>query len=245
MLRSVKSLEGFAIGATDGAIGKVKDFYFDDEAWVVRYVVVNTSAWLGDREVLISPQAIGEAGFGAEILPVNVTKEQVKKSPGIDTNRPISRQFEKNFLGYYGYPYYWSGAASWGEGKYPGTLLTGVGPSAIPAYLGYLRAPSEHAGHEDAHLRSCQAVKGYHVHAKDGEVGHIEGMIIDDRSWSIRYLVVNTSNWWIGHQVLVSPERIQYVSWVDSQVGMDLDRRSIQDAPKYEGNVTLDRAAVA
>ena len=210
MLRSLKHLDDFTIGATDGAIGKVKDLYFDDEAWVIRYIVVNTSSWLGGREVLISPYAIGTPDSAEKILPVSVTKEQVKNSPGTDTEKPISRQYEKSYLGYYGYPYYWGGTGLWGGSAYPGTMLTGMGAGEYPGYLGYLRSPSEDNASQDPHLRSCEAVRGYHIHAKDGEIGHVDGFVVDDATWSIRYLIVNTSNWWMGHQVLISPE------WLDS-----------------------------
>jgi hypothetical protein len=238
MLRSVKSLEGFSIGATDGTIGKVKDFYFDDEAWVIRYAVVNTNAWLG-HEVLISPYALGQADWAEEILPVSITKDQVKHSPGIDGDKPISRQYEASYLGYYGYPYYWGGTGLWGEGDYPGTLLTGMGPSA---FRGYLRAPS--AGPTaDSHLRSCNAVMGYHIHASDGELGHVQGFLVDDYLWSVRYLIVSTGNWWTGHQVTVSPEWIKGVSWSESKVTIDLDRQAIKDAPAYDESALFDRDA--
>ncbi len=238
MLRSVKSLEGFSIGATDGTIGKVTDFYFDDEAWVIRYAVVNTNAWLG-REVLLSPYSIGQADWAGKVLPVTITKEQVTNSPGIDTDKPISRQYESSYLGYYGYPYYWGGTGLWGERDYPGTMLTGMGPSG---FRGYLRAPSAGPS-EDAHLRSCNAVMGYHIHARDGEIGHVKGFLVDDYLWSVRYLIVNTSNWWVGHQVLISPEWIQDVSWSESKVTIDLDRQAIKNAPAYDEDALLDRDA--
>lgn len=103
MLRNVKKLEGFAIGATDGPIGKVKDFYFDDESWVIRYAVVDTNKWLGGRDVLISPYAMGQADWAGQTVPVTVSKERVKNSPSIESDKPISRQYEKSYLGYYGY----------------------------------------------------------------------------------------------------------------------------------------------
>lgn len=238
MLRSIKSLEGFTIGATDGAIGKVKDFYFDDQAWAIRYVIVDTGSWLGGREVLISPYGISKPDWAGRVMPVDVTKEQIKHSPGIDADKPVSRQYERGYLGYYGYPYYWGGTGLWGEGGYPGTSLTGMEASE---YRGYLRSPSEDDA--DPHLRSCEAVKGYHVHASDGEIGHIQGFIVDDLSWSIRYLIVNTSNWWIGHEVLVSPEWIQNVSWSHSKVTTNLDRETIKTSPIYDANTNLDRDA--
>lgn len=238
MLRSVKSLEGFAIGATDGAIGHVKDFYFDDRAWAIRYVVVATSAWLGGREVLISPYGIRQPDWHAHALPVNVTKEQIRNSPGIDTNLPVSRQYERSFSGYYGYPYYWVGMGLWGEDGYPGTKFTGIPASADPVLS---KSPSDDDG--DPHLRSCNAVKGYQVHASDGDIGHIQGFIVDDQTWSIRYVVVNTSNWWLGHEVLVSPEWVQEVSWSGSKVITNLDRAAIKGSPIYDSNVALNRDA--
>ena len=88
-------------------------------------MVVDTSKWLGGREVLISPYSLGHVGWAADTLPVSVTKEQIKNSPNVNSDEPISRQYEKSYFGYYGYPYYWGGTGLWGEGNYPGTLLTG------------------------------------------------------------------------------------------------------------------------
>ena len=242
MLRSVKSLEGMTIGATDGNIGKLKDFYFDDEAWVVRYAVIDTGSWLGGRQVLLSPYSIREPAVETGTLPVSVTKDQIKNSPDINTDKPISRQFEKSYLGYYGYPYYWGGLGLWGDYGYPGTVSNGLMQSA---YRGYLRAPTAEEANADAHLRSCNAVKGYHIRAADGEIGHVQGYLLDDRSWSIRYLVVNTSNWWVGHQVLLSPEWIRDVSWLDSEVTVGLSRETIKDAPPFDGTSFPDRDAEA
>jgi len=116
MLRSMKDLEDYALGATDGTIGHVKDFYFDDEAWVIRYLVVETGRWLSSRKVLISPIAIGNPNWVDRILPVSITKEQVKNSPDIDTAKPVSRQHEILDLNYYGFPPYWGGRdMGWGS----------------------------------------------------------------------------------------------------------------------------------
>jgi len=241
MLHNVKSLEGLAIGATDGDFGKIKDFYFDDQSWVIRYLVVDTSAWLGGRKVLVSPYSVGHTGWDATILPASITKEQIKNSPRIDSDEPVSRQYEKSYLGYYGYPYYWGGPGLWGDGYYPGTLLTQTDAQHYDGYQGTLRAPTAEDG--DPHLRSCNAVKGYHITANDGSIGHVQGFIVDDRTWSIRYLVVNTSNWWVGHEVLVSPEWIKTVSWADSKVAVALDREAIKSAPVYTESALFDRNA--
>jgi uncharacterized protein YrrD len=239
MLRSVKSLEGFAIGATDGMFGKVKDFYFDDQSWVVRYLVVDTSTWLAGRKVLISPYSINQPNWAGSVLPATISKQQIKDSPNIDSDKPVSRAYERSYLGYYGYPYYWGGTGLWGGGYYPGSYLTDTDGGEYDGYQGYLGAPTADDG--DPHLRSCNAVAGYHIKARDGEIGHVQGFLVDDQTWSVRYLIVNTSNWWVGHQVLVSPEWIKSVSWAGSYVDISLDRQAVKDAPVYDEDSDLDR----
>ena len=237
MLRNVKDLQGYAIGATDGAIGTVDDLYFDDERWAIRYLVVDTGGWLSGRKVLISPVAIGHPDWLHQVLPVSLTKAQVEKSPDIDTRRPVSRQHEAAYLGYYGYPYYWGGAGLWGMGAYPGDLTTA---GAIEANL-KAREMSPAAPPGDSHLRGCRAVIGYHLHATDGDIGHVDDFIVDDRTWAIRYLVVNTSNWWIGHRVLVAPPWITAVRWSEAKVSVDLSRDAMKHAPPYDSVAQFTR----
>ena len=249
MLRSMKELENYAIRATDGTIGHVKDFYFDDESWVVRYFVVDTGAWLSHRKVLISPIAIGHPNWVERVLYASLTTEQVRNSPDIDTERPVSRQHEMSHLRYYGYPYYWGGTGLWGGVDDPSMML-------MTGYDGFVPTPrsqpteaeekawasAEAALHEtdDPHLRSCKAVTGYHVEATDGGIGHVQGMLVDEDSWAIRYLVVDTSNWWLGHQVLVAAQSIQDVSWSEETVSVNLTRQAVKDAPPYDAEA-LDR----
>jgi hypothetical protein len=99
------------------------------------------------------------------------------------------------------------------------------------------------ADDSDPHLRSCNAVKGYHIVANDGEIGHVQGFLYDDRTWSLRYLIVETGNWWAGHQVLISPEWISQVNWEDSSVTVMLDREAIRGAPLYTDDMRFDREA--
>jgi PRC-barrel domain len=238
MIRSVKSLEGFEIGAADGTIGKVSDFYFDDEAWAIRYAVVDTSTWLG-REVLLSPYSMGEPDWGREVLPVTVTKKQIKNSPAVDTDEPITRQYEKSYLGYYGYPNYWGGSGLWGEQDHPGVLTS----SNAGGHRRYLHAPSTSDAQTAPHLRSCNAMTGYHLHANDGEIGHVQGFLVDDHSWSIRFVIVNSSNWWLGHHVLVSPKWIRDANWSQLKLTVNLDRQAIKDAPAYESDTDVGRDA--
>jgi hypothetical protein len=222
MLTNITFLKGLAIHATDGELGTVDDFYFDDETWGIRYLTVKTGGWLSGRRVLISPISVIGEDWPRERLNVALTKQQVEKSPDIDTHEPISRQHELDYLTYYGYNYYWGGPYLWGPGYVPAALAT-------PAKE-HSRTRSASA---DSHLRSTEAVTGYHVDATDGEIGHVDGFVIDDENWAIRYIEVATRNWLPGKKVLVSPAWIERVSWADSKVYAGLTRKAIEDAPEY------------
>lgn len=238
MLRNVKDMRGYAIRATDGLIGTANDFYFDDEHWGIRYVVVDTGNWLSGRKVLISPIAIGPPDWAARVLPVSLTKAQVEHSPDIDTRKPVSRQHEAEYFGYFGYPYYWAGASLWGMGAYPGSLTA---QSTIDEALKAHRAQVAQTPADDCHLRSSNAVRGHHIQATDGAIGHLEDLLVDDHSWAIRYLIVDTSNWWGGHRVLVAPESITDVSWSEARISVNQTRQAVKDAPSYDSAAQIDR----
>jgi len=196
--------------------------------WLVDFEAVDTGKWLPDRQVLIAPASIRHVNWNDRALEVALTREQVKGSPDVDTHRPVSRQYEVGFAGYYGYPLYWGGPAMAEVGGYPGPLAEQRMASAI-AEEEALR--SERG--EDSHLRSVIVVKGYHIHATDGEIGHVESFLIDDEDWVIRYLVVDTSNWWGGRRVLMAPAWIRSVNWNESTVSVDLTRDAIKHSPEY------------
>lgn len=236
MLRSVNDLRGHAILATDGVIGTVDDFLFDDEDWTIRYLVVDTGGWLSGRKVLLSPHAIGTPDWLDRQVPVSLTRAQVEQSPDIDMHRPVSRQAEVEYYDYYGYPPYWDGSGLWGMGGYPVGVTT---ETILEAERKTRRALVRDDA--DSHLRSCRSVVGHHVHAKDGEIGHVEDMLVDDANWAIRYAVINTSNWWLGHTVILSPRWIDDVDWMEARVTVDLTRKAIQIAPPYDPAVQLDR----
>ena len=247
MLRSIKDLEEYTIGATDGTIGQVKDFFFDDEAWVIRYLVVDTGTWLSSRMVLISPISLGQPNQAEKVLPVSITRAQVMNSPDIDTQKPVSRQHELQYFGYYGYPYYWGGGGLWGEGLYPDMMLSGYGgfgsDDATQRRTAYAAEQAEMARRQgdDPHLRSSNTVMNYYIHATDGDIGHVQGLLVEEKTWAIRYLIVNTSNWWLGHQVLIAPQWIQDVSWLEATVSVNLTRQAVKDAPAYDPAVPLER----
>lgn len=242
MLRSMHDLEDYTIAATDGDIGEVKDFYFDNEAWVIRYFVVETGEWLASRKVLITPFSIQHPEWALRRMHVAITKEQIKNSPDIDTDKPVSRQHEMQYLGYYGYPYYWGRAGMSNAGIYPaGFGLPGGQVQEEHAREESVKAERARHADDDPHLRSCKAVIGYHIKATDGEVGHVESLLINEETWAIQYLVVNTSNWWLGHKVLIAPEWIDEIRWLDKTVTVELDCASIKASPPYESSQQLNR----
>jgi PRC-barrel domain len=235
MLRNAKYLEGLVVRATDGDLGAIDQFYFDDETWAIRYLMVESSGWLGGRRVLISPISVVQVDWQAKRLDVSLTKKQVEKGPDIDTRQPVSRQREAEFLGYYGYPYYWGGPYLWGAQFYPAGLAL---PMTASMEAKENRIWSEST---DFHLRSSGAVTGYHIEAADGEIGHVDGFLIDDEAWAIRYIEVATRNWWPGKRVLISPEWIERVSWAESKVYVRISREAIRNAPEYSEAVPISR----
>jgi hypothetical protein len=249
MLRSMDDLKEYTIHATDGDVGHVKDLYFDDEGWAIRYFVVDTGGWLMGRKVLITPIAIGTPDWDKKTLPVGITMDQVKNSPAIDTEKPVSRQHENDYLGYYGYPIYWDGVGLWGQDFYPGMMLSGQTGYLKPSdstIQDEVRRQAQSKENElrqnaDSHLRSCREVIGYHILASDGEIGHVSAMLVDDESWAIRYFIVDTSNWWGGKKVLIAPLWLEDVQWPNRQVSVNLTRQAVKDAAPYEPGMTLER----
>jgi hypothetical protein len=247
MLRNLNKIENHKVRATDGEIGHVKDFFFDDDTWVVRYLVVDAGTWLASRKVLISPIAIQTPDWAEKTLPVALTQAQIKASPDIDTQKPVSRQHEEQYLGYYSYPYYWDGAGLWGEGMFPYAMAPGYaghngrGEAHGRELAAYQSEERQRRHNRDPHLRSSQAVTGYHIHALDGDIGHVAGFLVDDETWAIRYLVVDTTNWWAGHKVLIAPTWITGVHWADETVSVDLSRESIRKAPPYDAETNWGR----
>jgi sporulation protein YlmC with PRC-barrel domain len=249
MLRVVKELDGYAIQATDGVVGEVTDVLFDDESWVIRYLVVDTGNWLAGRAVLISPIAIAQLIPGKNALQVPMTMEQVRNSPDVDTHRPVSRQYEVRYFGYYGYyPYYWGTSALWGVSDYPAGLLSRLGPTDAGADLqqvsrdrGHVTPASDSHEHDDPHLRSASEVIHYHIEASDGGVGRVQGLLMDEETWAIRYLVVDTSNWWFGHRVLIAPSWLRKVSWPERTISVNLTQEAVRTSPPYHSEVALHR----
>jgi hypothetical protein len=235
MLTHAANLRGVVIRATDGELGTVDELYFDDETWAIRYLTVETGGWLGGRRVLISPISVVHTDWQSKRLDVVLTKKQVENSPDIDTHKPVSRQHEAEYLGYYGYPYYWGGPNLGGPEFYPGSLII---PETAKTEAMADRIQRESA---DSHLRSTEAVTGYNIEAADGEIGHVDGFLVDDEAWTIRYIEVAIRNWLPGKKVLISPAWIERVSWEKSKVYAGLSREALKSGPEYVESMPITR----
>lgn len=231
MLRSLKDIEGYILGARDGEIGRCKDFLFEDRTWVVRYIVADTLRWLPGRKVLISPMAVGDASASTRQLNVNLTKDQIKGSPPLDSEAPVSRQYEVAYSKYYTMPYYWGGSARWGEHAFPHLLVKEALASDLPTETD-----------ADSNLRSVREVTGYRIQAKDKKIGHLDDLIMDSRSWRIRYLVIDTSNWLPAtRKVLVASDWTGLVDYKRSRIMVSLDSDQIKESPKYNPRQPVNR----
>jgi hypothetical protein len=229
MLSKVKRLVGYKLDSLDGEIGKVEEFYFDDRHWTIRYLVANTGNWFTGRQALISPYSLVAVNKEERNLTIDLTKKQIKDSPFLDSDKPVSRQFEQAYYGYYGYPTYWGGPYNWGAHPYPMRDRE------------QWKESTQDKKEWDPHLRSTNNVTGHHIQALDGEIGHVEDFIIDDETWAIRYLIVDTHNWWPGKKVLVSPQWIERMSWDERKVFVNLDCDTIKESPEYTNESLLTR----
>jgi hypothetical protein len=229
MLEKVKDLKGFKLEAIDGHIGTLAEFYFDDRHWTVRYLVADTGSWLSERQVLISPLAVASVNRDERTISVNQTRKQIEDGPAPEAHKPISRQFEDSYHDYYGFPFYWGG-----------TFAVGAYLNVVQAHRQVDRIHKEGESW-DYHLRSTKDVTGYVLQAKDGDIGHVEDFILEDVSWTIRYLIVDTRNWWPGRHVLVSPTWIDRIDWVDGKVTVLMTREAVRESPEYTETSLLTR----
>lgn len=222
MLRNAGSLREYHLHARDGNIGHIDDLLFHDEQWKVRYVVVDTSQWLPGRRVLLIPDVLGTPQIGDKLVPTDLTREQVKDSPDLDTEKPVSRQMEIDLFEYYGWSAYWGG----GHGGFTQPVMADVDPEK--------QELSGAAPPGDPHLRSVRAVDRYSIEAQDGPIGHVEDFVIEDANWTVRYIVVDTRKWLPGRKVIVSTEWIERIDWKARSVAIRLSKDRIKSSPPYD-----------
>lgn len=232
----IQDIHGYSVQATDGEVGKVETLYFDEETWAVRYLVVNVGNWLLPDQILLSPVAVTHADHEEETITVALTKEQVKNSPHMDTKRPVSRQYEVTLHDYYNWSPYWIQAPTYSD------RLTAPRTAALERRPKPTQPEDVNRAEEsDPHLRSTDEVEGYHINAVDGDIGHIEKFLVDTDFWFIRYFVIDTRNWLPGKEVIVAPDWIENINWVDREVSVVLTQEMIESSPEYESEEMVNR----
>jgi hypothetical protein len=233
MLRRLNDMIGFTVQATDGQVGQVADFWFDDAAWTVRYMVVDTGPWLLGRKVLIAPDALGTPFWDGAILPVDLSQEQVENSPEVDLERPVSRHQLLDLNEHYGWPATWTGA------PLLGTTYIGTRPE-ISVERDQEQQDAEPPSGE-RHLRSVREVVGYRLEATDGAIGHVKDLFADETAWALRYLVVDTRNWLPGRDVLLATEWINRIGWTDGLVQVKVTKEQVRNSPEYDPEPPVSR----
>ncbi len=231
MLQSIKHFINFDIQAQDGALGHVYDFYFDDIQWKVRYLVVSTGRWLPGRKVLLSPEALAGIDPMQQYLSLDLSKEQIKRSPDVESDLPVSKQQEKKIRSYYAWPAYWTAGFN--------PILASYAP--IDAGMqGEVSSPHQQSL-GDHHLRSAREIMDYQLGAVDGEMGRIDDLIVDIEDWQVQYMVVHTGTWMSGKQVLMALEWVQNISWDKHQVTVDVTQDQVKNSPIYDPHAPVNR----
>lgn len=222
----MEQLYGDKLGASDGDLGEVKDFYFDDQNWAIRYLVAETGSWLAGRKVLLTPHSLGRLDQPEKILRVNLTRKQVENSPSIDAHKPVSRQYEEEYYQYFGWPSYWQGDALWGATEFPDLAV-----SAQPKAGSLPVRPDARVERGDPHLRSAQAVKGYQISIGNKNLGHVCDFMMDAQSWVIGQLVIKTGHRLSGKEVVIPTKMVERISYVDSTIFVTMTEDGLEQSP--------------
>jgi uncharacterized protein YrrD len=226
MLHLARKICGAPLLATDGEIGTIEDFFFEDDRWTVRYLLVNTGKWLSGKRVLLSPMSV-VGPWSVTGISVGMDRDRVWNSPSFEPQATLSRAQETTVLGYYGYPYYWGYSGVWGTFDNPGALVTA--PPSVPP-----DEPTHGIDPEAQHLRSINHSTGYHLHATDGDIGHVDDFLIGEDSWRIRYLLVDTSNWIGGRSMIVASDVVEHVDREHEKLLLSVSRDAIKNGPSFE-----------
>jgi uncharacterized protein YrrD len=211
--RATEIQDSFTIRATDGDVGRVAQFYFDDRRWLIRYLIIDISNWSEGPNVLLPPTAVKTLNWREKILNVDLTKDQVRNCPDIHEHPPVSLQHEREAFSYLGWPFERAFEVAWEPEFQP------------------------EAG--DPYLRSSKAVIGYHLNATDGAIGHLQDFVIDDQRWRVEQLVVDTRNWWHGKNVLIPTDKVGRINWVDGMIDLYLTRKQIKESPEFDASTLI------
>lgn len=231
MLRKLKNLEGFKVHGRDGDLGKVKDFYFDQHRFILRYVVVDTGSWLKNELTLISTEAFEKINYKAQEILVDLSSAELEEAPALAKNKPVSKVMEERVVKHFDWPIYWSSPhPSDGPPIQAGSIMR-------EKLFNFENLTDEEKQAEEeeieSNLRSFNEVRGYHIQAEDKEFGHLEDIFVDEENWVIRYLLIDTRNILPGKNVLIAPEWLQHISWNQEKIFVSKSKEEIKNAPEY------------
>jgi hypothetical protein len=224
MQRRGSAFNGFAVEASDGFAGRITDLLFDDKTWLVRWFVVEIATWQIFRRILLHPSALGSPDNLNRAFSVQMTKAQVRACPSIQTDEPVSQQMEADLAEDYAF------SPPWGLGFYASGPIGGSAEGWLDNNGVMTHAAT---GTADPHLRSINAVRGYHIQALDGEVGHLKDFLIDDETWQIDCALIDTKNWWRGKDVLLPATAMTQISWSGKYISVDQTRYKIKTSQSW------------
>lgn len=245
MLRKMTAMHGWTISGRDDDIGKVHDFYFDDDSWRVRYLIADTGPWIFGRKILLAPEAITEFQWEPGRLVSDLTQRQVKESPDVNVELPVSRQHEISLHNHYAWTYYWmspmggmpGAATTTPTASFSGAMAPDV-PVASPVKEEVEEAVEQA---QNPHLRSVREVSGYQIEATDGAIGQIADFFVDEEDWRIRYVLVDTGNWLSDRQVLISPDWLTDIQWPERTAQVHVTREMVEQSPEYDPVAPVQR----
>lgn len=226
-LHRLTELRNYKLYSTDGDVGLLEDVYFDDSTWTTRYLVVNAGGWPTEKRVLVSTVAVGDIDGEKGEIAIELSRRQIKDSPPLDREKPVSRQYEADYFRFYGWPPYWETAT--------------ISPALSAFEDDTPPANEERRRLEDSHLRCSREVAGYCIMVEDGEVGHVADFVIDGKNSKICYLEIDARNWWSGKHILLNPAWIAAIDWHARNVAVDLRGEDIRAAPAYDPKAVISR----
>lgn len=225
MIHGVKELIDTPVTAKDGELGLVREIYLDDQNWIVRYVAVSLD---DEGDVLLSPAVFQHREAGSPLTSA-LARETVFGSPRFDLSQPVTRVQETQLHSYYSWPFYW--------------LAGGLASYPLVELAAEMRENESAAMEDDPqtqHLRGVSLLFDGHIQARDGEIGSISDLLIEDEAWGILYLVVDTGSWLPGKKVLLSPSLVEKIDWLTGEVSMDLSVETIKNSPEYDPYSPVD-----
>jgi hypothetical protein len=250
MLRSLRDLLRYDVDASDGACGTVRDFYFDDAAWCVRYLVIDTHKWLPGETILLSPACIRELHADSHRIAFELSRHDIEQRPHVPVELPIPREDEKRLSDYYQWPVYWSAspgrppmpAATGQAGIQPTGPMTGATAGGLPP-TGPRPRPTgaSGAGGPAATLRSFATFEGMTVQATDDVIGRLHDLIVDSECWEVRYGVVETGGVLHHRTVLLALGWVQHIDWTGRTLAVDLTAGQVEGSPEFDPAEPVNR----